>query len=388
MNLADVIESLVEERGLNREQVIEVVCDGVRAAYEKKFPEFEFSIVFNKKTLAIEVFVKKTVVSSAEDKDHQISLRKAQAFNLKAQLDDILDVPFEEKIGRIEILAARQIIARHIRKLEQDAVYEEFKDRQGTIVTGTIHKKERSGFAISLGEVIGFMPFSCTIPGETLRVGYSTRALLKEVLADSQGGYQLIFDRASADFVKKLIETEIPEVFEGIVEVKKVVRIAGYKTKIALQSNSKEIDPVGTCVGIGGARIKPILRSLDQEKIDLIAWTDNIKELVKSSLKPAEVDDVEISEDERRATVHVADDQRSFAIGKGGQNIALASQMAGIIIQLQGADIDQNGQHDKKNKLFAQSADDVEDATEDVIENETVTTNHEQLEDTDTHFDE
>ncbi len=245
-----------------------------------------------------------------------------------------LKVPFEHKVGRIEVLTAKQIIANKIGELEQESTYQEFKDKEGTIVSGVVHKRERSGFAVKIGEVMALLPKENLISQEDLRVGHPVRALLKEVLSVARGDYQLILDRASSDFVKKIIEIEIPEVFEGIVEIKKIVRIAGYKSKVIVTSTSKEIDPVGTCVGVGGSRIKPILRELGQEKIDLIEWTDVLETLVKNSLKPAEIDKVEI-EGEEKALVWLAQDQRSLAIGKMGQNILLASRLTGVGIQLQ-----------------------------------------------------
>ncbi len=334
MNLIDVIEGLVDERGLDRESVISAVCEGVLAAFQKKFPDTPLKVTFNKKAGELEAFVDKTVVATAKDSDTEISLRKAKVIDSKAKVGDIIAVPFEHKIGRIEILTAKQIIANKIRALEQSVVYNEFKEKEGSIISGTVYKRERAGFAIKIGEATALLPNENLIPMENLKAGLPIRALLKEVLSVAHGDYQLILDRGSAEFVKKLLEIEIPEVFEGMVEVRKIVRIPGYKTKALVSSNNKDIDPVGTCVGVGGARIKPILRELGQEKIDLIQWSDSAETLVKSSLKPAEIDKVSV-EGDGRATVWLAQDQRSLAIGKMGQNITLASRLTGLDIQLQ-----------------------------------------------------
>ena len=335
MKLSAVIEGLVEERGLDKENVIEVVCEGVLSAFQKKFPEASLLAVYNKKTGEVEVFSEKTVVSSVSDEYKEVSLRRAKVYNSGAQIGDSVNVPVEQReIGRIEILAAKQFIANRIRDLEQSAVYKDFIDKKGTVVSGIVHKRERMGFAVKIGEVMALLPKDNSIPQEQIRTGHPIRTLLKDVLPISRGDYQLILDRVSADFVKGLLEIEIPEVFEGIVEIKRIVRIAGYKTKAIVISSSKEIDPVGTCVGVGGSRIKPILRELGQEKIDLIEWADAIEELVKNSLKPAEIDKVEMVSD-NRAVVWLAEDQRSLAIGRMGQNILLASRLAGVEIQLQ-----------------------------------------------------
>lgn len=335
MNLSAVIEGLVEERGLDKEKVISVVCEGVLFAFQKKFPTLKLSASFNKKLGEIEIFAEKIVVASVVDEENEISLRKAKTIDLNIEIGKTILVPVEQnKIGRVEILTAKQVIASKIRELEQSAVYKEFIDKKGMIVSGMVHKKERNGMAVKIGEVIALLPNENIIPLEQLRVGHPIRALLMDVLTIAKGDYQLILDRVSPDFVKGLIEIEIPEVFEGVVEIKKIVRIAGYKTKAVVFSTSKEIDPVGTCVGVGGSRIKPILRELGQEKIDLIEWTDSIEVLIKDSLKPAEIDKVEIV-DENRAVVWLAQDQRSLAIGKMGQNIMLASKLVEIDIQLQ-----------------------------------------------------
>lgn len=334
MNLAEVIDGLVEERGLDRDLVSSIVCDGIVSAYAKKYPDLDFTVSFNKKTGLLEVFTEKEIMQTVTDEDYEISQRKARLLSPKAELGDMIMVPFDGSIGRIEILAAKQLIATKIRDLELLAVYNEFKDRKNTIVTGAVHKRERNGWVIKIGEVLGLLPKENVVDVESVKIGHQIKVLLQDVLQAMRGdSYQLIFDRASAEFVQKLLELEIPEIFEGMVEIKNIVRIAGYKTKAVVASNSKEIDPVGTCVGVGGSRIKPILRELGQEKVDLIEWTDIIEDFVRDSLKPAEIDKVLV--ENNRATVLLAEDQRSYAIGKMGQNILLASKLTGMEIQLQ-----------------------------------------------------
>ena len=334
MNLTDVINALVEEQGLAREKVISIVCEGVKAAYEKKFPQYDFKISFNLSSGEIEVFTIKIVSDPAKNKEKEISPKKAQIVSPKAKINQKIDVPFEGKIGRVEISTAKQVIALKIREIEQLATYEEFIDKKGTIVSGTIHKRERRGVAIKIDDVIGFLPTSNSIPNEILTPGNPIRVQVKEVYQIPVGGHQVILDRASSEFIKNLLEIEIPEIFEGIIEVKGIARNAGYKTKIIVSSHSKEIDPIGTCVGVRGSRIKPILKELGQEKIDLIEETGDKEKLIKQSLKPAEIDKVELS-DNQRATVWLAEDQRSLAIGKMGQNISLAARLTGVEINLQ-----------------------------------------------------
>ncbi len=335
MDITQVIQDLVQEKGLDRDKVIDVVCQGILGAYKKKFRGQQVEVDFDRKTNQMEVYIVKKVVDKVEDPAREISLRQAKLIDPESKIGFKVRVPFEGKIGRVEIVAAKNVIARGIKALEEEAVFREFKGKQGSLVSGIVHKKERRGFAVNLGDVVALIPNSCLIPGENVRVGFTIRALLKEVAETSRGGYQLILDRASPEFLKKLLEAEVPEVFEGIVEVKRIERVPGYKSKVVVDCPGREVDPVGTCVGVGGSRIKPILRELGGvEKIDLIAWTENLEELVKESLKPAQVDKVEISVEGDVATVWLAEDQRSAAIGRMGQNIALASKISGVQINL------------------------------------------------------
>lgn len=333
MKLSAVIDELVEERGLDRDVLGAIICEGMLAAYEKRYPELAIRVSHDKKTDELVVEIQKEVVTSVDDEDLQISLRRARNVKKKSELGDSIWLPFDGRIGRIEILRAKQVIASKIRKIEADAVYNEFHPKEGTVVQGTIHKCERGGTVVKLGETLAFLPRSLTNPVDKCVVGYPIRALLKEVLAEPRNENQLILDRTSEFFLQRLFELEIPEVFEKLVEIKKIVRAPGYKSKVAVISNDPNIDPVGTCVGVGGARIKPILKELSGEKIDVISWSESTESLVRSSLKPAEINRVEIADD-GSANVWLEEDQRSLAIGRMGQNISLASRLTGVNIHL------------------------------------------------------
>jgi N utilization substance protein A len=333
VKLTDVIAELVEERGLDKKVLGSIVCEGMLAAYERKYPDLTFKVQEDPETGELVVLVQKTIAASVEDEYSQISLKKARNIDKNISLDDVLWLPFEGKVGRIEVLKARQVIASNIKKIEALAVYNNFKPRQGQIVIGIVHKCERNGTSVKIDDVLAFLPNSFSIPGDKCIVGYSIKALLKEVLQEPQGDYQLILDRISPEFLQNLFELEIPEVFEKLIEIRKIVRSPGYKAKVAVASNDRNIDPVGTCVGIGGSRIKPILKELAGEKIDVFPWSDSLENLIKNALKPAAIDRVELI-DNKAACVYLDEDQRSFAIGKGGQNIALASQLTGVNIQL------------------------------------------------------
>lgn len=333
MRLSDVISELVEEKDIDPAELRTIVCDGLLAAYQKAFPELVFRSRYVEKAGEIIVEVEKHVVASASEELGEMSVRKARVLKKDVAVGEIVWVPFEEPIGRREIMWAKQVVANRIRKIEASAIYEEFKPKEGTIVQGVIHKLERNGVVMKLQDTLAFLPRSLAIPGEKLIVGYPVRALLKEVLAEPRGDNQLILDRSSELFLQRLFQLEIPEVYEKLVDIKKIVRIAGYKAKIAVVSSDKNIDPVGTCIGVGGIRIRPILKELGGEKIDVLSWSDNVESLVKSALKPAEINRVEVVEGEG-ARVWLDDEQRAVAIGKMGQNIALASRLVGVPIRL------------------------------------------------------
>ena len=334
MNLLEVMHELVEEKGLNREVLAQIVQEGILGAYEKKYPDLRLHINLDEKTGELIPFVEKTVSSPVVDLDTQISVQKARSLGVSTTPGTTVLVPFDGKIGRVEIIRARQVIAGKIRQIEAKAVYDEFKDKQGEVVVGVVHKCEKAGVVVKIDDVLGFMPKSLSIPGEKYSPGFSVRALLKEVLLEPRGDNQLILDRISADFLHKLLELEIPEVFEGIVEIKEIVRSPGYRSKVVVSSRDRNIDPVGTCVGVGGSRIKPVLRELGSEKIDIIESGDSLVEYVKNALKPAKISRVLLSADDTNAQVWLDEDQRSLAIGRGGQNIMLASRLTGVQIQL------------------------------------------------------
>lgn len=333
MKLSHVIEELVEERGLDRTILANIIAEGMVAAYKKKFPDQEFQAQYNKKTDDIDIYVQKKVTNQITNEDEEIGLRKARLLSSDAEVGDSVWVPFEDKIGRIEILRAKQVIANKIRHIEAQVVYDEFIDKQNSIIHGVVHKCSRGGMTLKIGDTLAFLPKSLSIPSDRCVVGFSVRALLKEVLTEPRNDSQLILDRASTLFLQRLFELEIPEVFERLVEIKKIARNPGYKSKVAVLSHDSNIDPVGTCVGVGGVRIKPVLKELGTEKIDVISWADSPEKFVADALKPAVVNRVEII-DKKNAHVWLDEDQRSLAIGKMGQNIALASELSGYNIHL------------------------------------------------------
>ena len=333
VKLSAVIDQLVEEKGLDRSVLSGIICEGMLAAYQKKHPDIEFQAHHDKKTDEVIITSKKKIVSSVQDPEKEISVRKASFIDKKLKENDEVWLPFEGFIGRIEVLRAKQVIASKIRDIEASTVYEEFKEKEGSIIHGVVHKCERNGIVVKFQDVFAFLPKAFSIPGEKCTVGFTIRALLKEVLPQPQNENQLILDRISTKFLHALFELEVPEVFEKLVEIKKIVRRPGYKSKVLVVSHDNNIDPVGTCVGVGGVRIKPILKELGGERIDVLSWRDSLELMVKDALKPAVIKGVQLV-DNSAANVWLDEDQRSLAIGKMGQNISLASQLLDVSINL------------------------------------------------------
>ena len=231
-------------------------------------------------------------------------------------------------LGRIAAQTAKQVMIQLIRQDERGSIFEEYKDRQGTIITGTVARFEGGAMIVSLGRTEGIMPRGEQIPGETHQVGERVQALIKEV-RDTPSAVKIILSRADTDFIRRLFEREVPEVGERTIELKALAREAGHRTKIAVSSIDSKVDAVGACVGVRGSRIKNIVDELGGEKIDIVRWNESSQILISNALKPAEVAEVALCFELGRATVVVNDDQLSLAIGKRGQNVRLAARLTG-----------------------------------------------------------
>jgi N utilization substance protein A len=327
-----ILDELAEEKGMQRDMLVQAVIEGILAAYIKRYPGMEFSANYDKKADNLTVLVKKKVVTDLYDKDIEITYKKAQLIKQDVELDEELWVPFDGSIGRIEISKARQIIAQKIKSIEAEAVYKEFSSKVGTIMNGTVHKVDPFGAFILLYGVVGYLSRRNMIPDEKLIPGMAIRTLVQDVLVEAKNDSQLVLDRASTGFIKKLLELEIPEIFDGIVIIEKIVRIPGYKSKVLVSSKDSHIDPLGTCIGAGGSRIKPILKELGSERIDIIPMVKNQEEQIAYALKPGIVESVRLSGDV--AYIEVLPENRSIIIGKGGRNISLASDLTEVTIEL------------------------------------------------------
>ena len=237
-------------------------------------------------------------------------------------------VDLQRELGRIAAQTAKQVIIQKTRERERTSIFEEFTERRGTIVTGTVVREERGSFIVNLGRTEGFLPRSEQIPGETHQVGERIRVLILDV-RDQPNQIKIILSRSHPEFIVRLFELEVPEVAERIIELKALAREAGYRTKVAVSSIDSKVDAVGACVGVRGSRIKNIVEELGGEKIDIVRWNESSQILIQNSLKPAEVQEIALCFELGKATVVVAEDQLSLAIGKRGQNVRLAARLTG-----------------------------------------------------------
>ncbi len=360
-----IIEEFIEEKGISRETVLQGLVDSLQFIYTNKFPQEEFEIEYDKKLNHITIKKKFLVVNKVEDEKKQITLKKALLTKSDAVLGEELFSDFDEPLNRNDISKIRQTMHNKIRLIEIQLISKEFEIKKETIVNGIVHKIDRFGILVLVHGYNAFLPNSNQIPGEKYEVGATIKALIKDINKEARNFEEIIIlDRSSELFIQKLLELEIPEIFENIITIEKIARVVGYKTKLLVSSKNKLIDPVGSCVGVGGARIKPILRELNNEKIDFIPFTEKKEQLVIDSLKPAKIHFVEIRD--KKAYAYLDSMEKSIAIGKNGKNIWLAVQISGFSIELFDDRIAlkdhlQNNFHQKSNEEYYDKGDDLQD---------------------------
>jgi N utilization substance protein A len=337
MNL-DIIAAakLIEkERNIPFEMVVHAIEDALKKAYDKHFGEgHNVAIEIDRHSGELRIWKRKLVVPEVENPDLEMSLEEAQELAPEAELGMEIDfqVP-NETFGRIAAQTAKQVIVQKIREFERNTVKEEFSKRVGELVTGTAQRYEHRALLVDLGRAEGVIPPSEQAHNEWFRHGDRLKAYVLEV-RDTQRGPQVVLSRSSPGLLKKLFEMEVPEIRQGIVQIKAVVREAGLRSKIAVKSLDSSVDPVGACVGPKGTRVQAVVDELRGEKIDVIPWSDDPLTFVANALQPARVSRVTLFEDTRSATVVVPDLQLSLAIGREGQNARLAAKLTGWHIDI------------------------------------------------------
>jgi N utilization substance protein A len=329
--LLHLIEQISREKGVEKSVVIDVVLSAVLSAARKRFGTTDnIGARLDEETGAIALFSSKTVRCEDDivDDSLEISLEEAREIHPAAAVGDFVEVQHDiDDFGRIAAQTAKQVIIQKVREAERDMVYRDFKDRQGELVNGLVARIEREGnLIVDLGKTEGLLPRREQSFRETFKRSDRIRAYITEVKRASSGP-QVILSRTHPGFLMRLFEMEVPEIYEGIVEIKGAVRDSSGRAKIAVVSHDKDVDPIGACVGLKGMRVQSVVQELRGEKIDIIQWTDDQVQYVRNALSPAKVSRVYVNEAEKMMQVIVPDDQLSLAIGKRGQNVRLAAKL-------------------------------------------------------------
>ncbi|MBH0201993.1 MAG: transcription termination/antitermination protein NusA [Nitrospira sp.] len=333
--LISVIDEIGRQKGIDKARVIGAIESALQTAAKKRFGQAEnIQVEIDSKTGEISVVSKKIIVETVSNPKAEISLQEARQYDSEAEVGDEIGSLIEmNELGRIAAQTAKQVIFQKVREAEWEAVQKEYSTRQGDLVTGIILGMERRNYLVDLGKTEAILPIQEQIPRETYRRGDRVKAMLLEVRRTPKD-VQVILSRSHPQFVAKLFELEVPEVMEKIIEIRSVVREPGDRTKIAVTSREKAVDPVGACVGIKGSRVQAVVRELRGEKIDIITWTQDPRVFIAEALNPATIEKVGIDEEKKSALVVAADSQLSLAIGKNGQNVRLAARLTGWKIDI------------------------------------------------------
>ncbi|ACX52758.1 NusA antitermination factor [Ammonifex degensii KC4] len=329
------LRDLERERGLKTEVLLSVIEAALLSAYRRNFGTAQNARVeIDRTTGECRVLAQRTVVEEVKDPRTEISLAEAREIDPRYQVGDVVEIEVTPRdFGRIAAQTAKQVVMQRIKEAERNMIYEAFAGREGDIVTGTVHRADKQNVYLDLGKTEAILPAAEQIPGERYRQGDRVRAYILEVRRTPKGP-QIILSRTHPGFLRRLLELEVPELQEGTVELKNLVREPGSRSKVAVYSRDPHVDPVGACVGPRGSRIQAVVNELRGEKIDVVRWDPDPSRFIAEALSPAKVTAVEIWEEEKIARVIVPDNQLSLAIGKEGQNARLAAKLTGWKIDI------------------------------------------------------
>lgn len=323
------LEELEKEKGIKKEILLDSIETALVTAYKRNFDSLEnVKVVMDHKTGVTHVFSIKEVMENANDEVTEIDLKDAKKINPDVEVGDTVEIEIVPRnFGRIAAQTAKQVIIQKLREVEREITFTEYNDRKGEIVSGIIQKADHGIVIMDLGKLEGVMPTKEQVPTEKYHVNDKIKAYVLDVEKGAKGAPQVIVSRSHPDFVRKLLEFEIPEIYEGVIEIKSVSRDPGKRSKVAVYSPDPNIDPVGSCVGQKGVRIQNVINELNGEKIDVIEWNEDPSIYIAASLLPAQILAVDVKKEEKFAQVIVPDDQLSLAIGKAGQNARLAARL-------------------------------------------------------------
>jgi len=329
--MAEAIRQLISEKGIPEDLIVKTLEDSLLAAYKKKFGTSENAVIrFKENYEGIEIYAKKTIVADDDFEDEvlEIPLEEARKLAEEAEIGDILEIPIDpSEFDFQSVMLAKQTARQSLRDISRDTLYAEFKTKVGEIVIGYFQRERNGTIFVDLGKVEGVFPHKYQSPRETYHVGDRIKALIVEV-EKTKTGFQVVLSRTHAEFVRKLLELEIPEIYDKTIEIFKIVREPGYRTKVAVYTKRTDIDPVGACVGPKGMRSQLISQELEGEKIDFIRYDVNPKVFIQNALAPAQIKEVYILDEARHMALAVVDEHElSIAIGKSGQNVKLANRL-------------------------------------------------------------
>ena len=355
MNFKDFLaamQALEGNRNITKEIVLEALNEALIKAYRKhiEIPDALVKVEIDQNTGEVGLYQQYTIVEEVEDDELEISLKDALEINPNFKIGDLHSVKVNiDELGRAAALLAKNVMKQKIREAEKKAVYDEYIDKLDEMVIGIVESVEEKFVVVNLGKTLAMMPKAAQIPNETYKEGQKIRLVITEVTKDTKGA-QVLVSRADTKLVKRLFEKEVPEIFQGIVEIKAIAREAGERTKMAVFSKRDDVDPIGACIGPRGSRVQVIIEELKGEKVDIFEWRENVIELIKNALSPAQILAVLQSEEKRGIIVVVEDDQLSLAIGKKGKNARLAVRLTGMKIDIKSkSDIEAEGRNWQKD---------------------------------------
>ncbi len=335
VNLSHLIEQIGKDKGIDKSILVDALESAMLKAAEKRFgPNKVIEAHYQEEAGEIELFLFKTVVDEVANPDLEISLDDAKELDPEVALGDSLGVKLDSKeFGRIDAQTAKQIIIQKVREAERNIIFNEYSAKKGEIITGIVQRFEKGDIIVDLGRAEAVLPKKEQVRREGYRQGERIRGIVLDVKSEAKGP-QIMMSRTHTGFLMKLFQMEVPEIYEGIVEIKGAAREPGDRAKIAVISHNSDVDPVGACVGVKGSRVQAVVQELKGEKIDIVHWSDDSAVFVKNTLSPAQISRVIVDEAEHAMEVIVPDDQLSLAIGKKGQNVRLAAKLTGWKIDI------------------------------------------------------
>lgn len=335
IDFIEALEEIEREKGIDKDTLIDAIEAALISSYKRNFNTAQnVRVDINRVTGSIKVFARKTVVEEVFDPRMEITLDAARAINPNFHMEDIVEIEVTPRdFGRIAAQTAKQVVTQRIREAERGLIYNAYIDKEEDIINGIVQRADQRNYYVDLGKVEAVLPFNEVMPTEQFQHGDRIKAYITKV-ENTTKGPQIMLSRTHPGLLKRLFELEVPEIYDGLVEIRSVAREAGFRSKIAVYSNDSEVDPVGSCVGPRGMRVQTIVTELKGEKIDIVRYSDDVKVYVANALSPSKVIDVEVFEEDKMCRVIVPDYQLSLAIGIKGQNARLAAKLTGWKIDI------------------------------------------------------